>query len=124
MCSSKAGSAKKDARESTQTPPIVSAKEDLDRLNDLFRGSSLKKLKGKVGGRSAYLQGTEFITNKHRVGNHCSGADVVIEKKSTAGLKLSNIIQTIRVDGHTGIIAKDSKLGRIYSQLEGMVQEQ
>ena len=55
ICSSKAGSAKKDARESTQTPPIVSAKEDLDKLNDLFRGSSLKKIKQTVGGRSAYL---------------------------------------------------------------------
>ena len=39
-------------------------------------------------------------------------------------MKLSNLIQTIKVDNHTGAIVKNSKLGKIYSQLDGMVEEQ
>ena len=43
-------------RKSTATPQIKSANEDLEKLNALFRGNTIKTIKHRIGGRSAYMQ--------------------------------------------------------------------
>jgi len=62
------------------------------------------------------------MPNKHRDGLVCS-AKKKFEKRSTKGLQLNQLIQTIKVNGHTGTLVKDSKLCRIQNQLEDVVQE-
>ncbi len=110
----------------TPTPPIVSATPPLDKLNTMFRGTnSTKKVKRTTEREhSAYRQGSDFGANKHRYGSNCCGSNLHKEIKSTKGLKLSNLIQSIKVNGHTGTIVLDSKLGRINSQLDEMIDEQ